>query len=67
MGTIIGYLESFVPDQKDISKSSGKEYTFGMLTWITEEGHERKDKFFPFGDTQNDYEALKSITRTSKI
>ena len=67
MGTIIGYLESFVPDQKDISKSSGIEYTFGVLTWITEEGYERKDKFVPFGDTQNDYEALKSITRTSKI
>lgn len=62
----IGYIVSFEANQTGKS-SSGKDYTYGMLTWITNEGNERKDRLFDFGDTQKDYNLLKKIEPTSKI
>lgn len=62
----IGYIDKFEQDLKGTGKS-GKPYTYGMLTWITNEGDERKDRIFSFGDSEKDYNLLRKLKQSDKI
>lgn len=65
--TTVGYIVKFETNLEGFSKKKGKTYKYGMLTWITLEGDERKDMIFPSGDTEKDYNLLKEVKVTSKI